>query len=286
MAVATDMSNIAFYTSSNLGTTGSALPNNERMRIDSSGNVGIGTTTPSSFGGGLVVRKSNTAQGVTNATAQFSDAVNSALWVGHTSGATNLVADAALTFGYSNGTTTTENARITTGGDLLVGTTSNTVNNSNSFVYRPDIAAEILNHINGTSSGAQYIYFGYNGSTIGSITQNGTTAVAYNTTSDYRLKENVQPVVGALARVAALNPVTYTWKAAPDETGEGFIAHELAEVCPHAVTGAKDAVDAEGNPKYQGIDTSFLVATLTAAIQEQQALIQSLTTRITALETP
>jgi hypothetical protein len=91
-------------------------------------------------------------------------------------------------------------------------------------------------------------------------------------------------MTNALATIAALKPCTYTWKSAPDEVGEGFIAHELAEVCPSAVTGTKDAVDADGNPKYQGIDTSFLVATLTAAIQEQQALIASLTARIAALE--
>jgi hypothetical protein len=66
--------------------------------------------------------------------------------------------------------------------------------------------------------------------------------------------------------------------------GQGFIAHELDEVVPGCVTGEKDAVDADGNPKYQGIDTSFLVATLTAAIQEQQAIIESLTARVSALE--
>ena len=77
----------------------------------------------------------------------------------------------------------------------------------------------------------------------------------------------------------------YKWKS-DGSNGEGFIAHELAEVCPYAVNGEKDEVDSEGNIRAQSIDTSFLVATLTAAIQEQQALIQSLTTRITALETP
>jgi hypothetical protein len=90
-------------------------------------------------------------------------------------------------------------------------------------------------------------------------------------------------MTGALAKVAALKPVTYTWKV-DGSAGEGFIAHELQEVIPGAVTGEKDAVDAEGNPQYQGIDTSFLVATLTAAIQEQQAIIESLTARIEALE--
>ena len=90
-------------------------------------------------------------------------------------------------------------------------------------------------------------------------------------------------MTGALAKVAALKPVTYKWKAGGSD-GQGFIAHELAEVVPQCVTGEKDAVDAEGKPQYQGIDTSFLVATLTAAIQEQQALIQTLTARVAALE--
>ena len=86
-------------------------------------------------------------------------------------------------------------------------------------------------------------------------------------------------MTGALAKVAALKPVTYKWNADGSD-GEGFIAHELAEVCPHAVTGEKDAVDADGNPKYQGIDTSFLVATLTAAIQELKAEVDSLKSQL------
>ena len=87
----------------------------------------------------------------------------------------------------------------------------------------------------------------------------------------------------ALATIAQLNPVTYTWKQDGLE-GQGFIAHELQAVVPDCVVGEKDAVDAEGNPKYQGVDTSFLVATLTAAIQEQQTIIESLKTDIAALK--
>jgi hypothetical protein len=118
---------------------------------------------------------------------------------------------------------------------------------------------------------------------VGTITTNGSSTTAYNTSSDYRLKENIAPMTGALATVSALKPVTYKWKI-DGSAGQGFIAHELAEVVPDCVTGEKDAVDEEGNPQYQGIDTSFLVATLTAAIQEQQALIENLTTRLNALE--
>ena len=90
-------------------------------------------------------------------------------------------------------------------------------------------------------------------------------------------------MVGALATVAQLKPVTYNWKIDGSD-GQGFIAHELQAVVPDCVSGEKDAVDAEGKPQYQGIDTSFLVATLTAAIQEQQTLIEALTARLTALE--
>jgi hypothetical protein len=141
----------------------------------------------------------------------------------------------------------------------------------------------------------QTIQFFRSSTQVGNISVTGT-ATAYNTSSDYRLKEAVVPMTGALAKVEALKPVTYKWKADGSE-GEGFIAHELAEVVPGCVTGEKDATetveikDEEGNvtgtevrPVYQGIDTSFLVATLTAAIQEQQALITGLTARIAALE--
>jgi hypothetical protein len=118
------------------------------------------------------------------------------------------------------------------------------------------------------------------GNVVGQISQNGSNTT-YSTSSDYRLKEDIAPMTGALAKVSALKPVTYKWKST-GEADEGFIAHELAEVCPSAVVGEKDAVDAEGKPVYQGIDTSFLVATLTAAIQEQQAIIEQLKARLDA----
>jgi hypothetical protein len=117
------------------------------------------------------------------------------------------------------------------------------------------------------------------GTINGSITQVNSGTIAFNTTSDYRLKENIAPMMGALDKVARLKPVTYTWKL-DGIPGEGFIAHELQDVIPDAVTGHKDAVDANGNPKYQGIDTSFLVATLTAAIQELKAELDTLKMQI------
>ena len=141
--------------------------------------------------------------------------------------------------------------------------------------------------ITNTSGTASYnaLNFYNNGtsfSSTGTISVSGTTT-AYNTSSDYRLKENILPMTNALEKVAQLKPVTYIWKQ-DGSNGEGFIAHELAEVCPQAVAGKKDAVDSEGKPIYQGIDTSFLVATLTAAIQEQQTIINDLKARIETLE--
>jgi hypothetical protein len=114
-----------------------------------------------------------------------------------------------------------------------------------------------------------FFAFKRNGTYTGGISQTDA-ATSYATSSDYRLKENVAPMTGALAKVSQLKPCTYTWKAS-GETSQGFIAHELAEVCPEAVCGEKDAVYEDGSIKSQGIDTSFLVATLTAAIQELKA---------------
>jgi len=140
----------------------------------------------------------------------------------------------------------------------------------------------VQNNINsGTASTASIVFTNGNGA-VGSILTSASLTV-YSTSSDYRLKNSIAPMTGALAKVSLLKPCTYKWNAGGVE-GQGFIAHELAEVVPQCVIGEKDAVDADGNPVYQGIDTSFLVGTLTAALQEQQALITSLTARIAALE--
>ena len=126
-------------------------------------------------------------------------------------------------------------------------------------------------------------FFNSSDTTIGSVTKSGNN-VAYNTSSDYRLKENIAPMTEALSKVLLLKPVTYTWKE-DGLAGQGFIAHELQEVIADAVYGKKDELNKDGTIKAQGVDTSFLVATLTAAIQEQQTIIESLKTDIAALKT-
>ena len=176
----------------------------------------------------------------------------------------------------------TQRAVVDASGNLLVGTTSSVAKLhvlANAAVVDP---VTVSNSDSG--SGSQFaIVFRRNTSTVVGSIQTTNVATSYNTSSDYRLKENIAPMTGALAKVALLKPCVYKWKVDGSD-GQGFIAHELAEVEAGCVTGEKDAVDADGNPKYQGIDTSFLVATLTAAIQEQQAIITQLQADVAALK--
>jgi hypothetical protein len=118
-------------------------------------------------------------------------------------------------------------------------------------------------------------------SQVGTITC-GVSSTAYNTSSDYRLKENVEPITGAAARILQLKPSRFNFIVDPDNTVDGFIAHEAQAVVPECVTGTKDAEDDDGNPVYQGIDQSKLVPLLTAALQEAIAKIETLEARLTA----
>jgi hypothetical protein len=130
-----------------------------------------------------------------------------------------------------------------------------------------------------TSTGG-IVVFKYGSSSVGSISTNGTNT-AYNTSSDYRLKENVVPLTGAVDRVNQLQVNRFNFIADPDKTVDGFIAHEAQSVVPECATGTKDEVDDEGNPVYQGIDQSKLVPLLTAALQEAIAKIETLEQRLT-----
>jgi hypothetical protein len=116
-----------------------------------------------------------------------------------------------------------------------------------------------------------------NGTSVGSITTTNA-ATAFNTSSDYRLKDDVQAMDGATARLASLRPVTWQWRVGG--VGEGFLAHELANAVPLAVTGEKDAVGGDGKPIWQSVDLSKLVPLLVAALQESNARIAALEERL------
>jgi hypothetical protein len=186
---------------------------------------------------------------------------------------------------------TTEWMRIGSSGQVSIGTNTHTTGFGGQFTVLATSATGAWNAIQALTSCGSYalvvantngsagnlVYFAYNGNNVGTIITNGSNTT-YNTSSDYRLKENVAPMTGALATVAKLKPCTYKWKINGTD-GQGFIAHELQAVIPEAVTGEKDAMetykDKNGNEKTrikpQGVDTSYIVATLTAAIQELKA---------------
>jgi hypothetical protein len=126
---------------------------------------------------------------------------------------------------------------------------------------------------------------------IGSIQNNGGTGTLFNTSSDYRLKENVVNIADGVDRVKQLSPKRFNFIADNTKTVDGFLAHEVQTIVPECISGKKDEVDADGNAVMQGIDQSKLVPLLTAALQEAISKIETLETqhatllaRVTALE--
>ena len=267
----------------------------EAMRIDSSGQVGIGTVSPSSLlhvsssaATNWQVRVSGTSAGNFSAARFYNDAGN-ALDVGISGSTASYGASLGMIGTATNNpltfkTNDTERMRIDSNGGVRINNTSNATFSAqlNTQFTSAFQCGQYLKVTNTSASQSMFIFGNTNNDAVGSIATSGS-GTSYNTSSDYRLKQDIAPMTGALAKVALLKPCTYKW-IVDGSDGEGFIAHELAEVCPNAVNGEKDAVNEDGSIKPQGIDTSFLVATLTAAIQEQQALITALTARITALE--
>ncbi|NDF97821.1 MAG: hypothetical protein EB101_02595 [Chitinophagia bacterium] len=183
----------------------------------------------------------------------------------------------------------TERMRISNNGDVLFNTTTTNSFFSGGRIFlagdaqftRSGSQALTLRRL--TNNGDIAVFIPDNGNVVGSISVT-SSATAYNTSSDYRLKENVVPLTGAADRLNQLQVHRFNFIADPDRTVDGFIAHEAQAVVPECVTGEKDAVDDDGNPIYQGIDQSKLVPLLTAALQEALAEIKNLKARVTALE--
>lgn len=299
----------AWYTAPS-GNAGDPITFTQAMTLGGSGNLGIGTTSPNqklelrvdttTAGNEPNILLNNRGLNTTSTTpysiggvygAAFRDIRSPGYVAGmefyrtSTSSGLNSAGDIRFYTGGNDAWTLAElrasfeRMRLDSSGNLLLGTTSGAerlcvIGTTNNYAIKCNAA---------NTSGTYYqISFLAGATGVGSITST-TSATAYNTSSDYRLKNSIAPMTGALDKVAALKPVTYKWNIDGSD-GEGFIAHELAEVCPHAVTGEKDAVNEDGSIKSQGIDTSFLVATLTAALQEAHSLIKDLQTRVAQLE--
>jgi hypothetical protein len=248
-----------------------------RMTLNSTG-LGVGMTPASSQSRVQIYQALGTT--VNGALHITDNATTSFLFNNTSSGVSSIWTSGILTFSTGSNAYSTNGARMTldASGNLLVGTTSNAPAGTQSqFVNEWSGGAKWGSTFNQTVSSATaytHIAFCTNGTVRGSIDANNTT-ITYGTVSDYRLKENVQPISNALTRIAALKPSTYKWKDSGTD-GEGFIAHELAAVVPLAVVGQKDAVNEDGSIKAQQIDLSKVVPILVAAIKELAAEVNAL----------
>ena len=267
----------------------------ERLRVDGSGNVGIGVTPTAKLHVAGTIQSqtgSSVAQMYSDGGAAFFASVGAFPSVFTTNG--------------------TERMRLDASGNLLVGCTSLPSASVKGSAFLQDANQGRLYVAADNTAVRELAYWINPNGVVGTITTTGS-ATAYNTSSDYRLKEDDVPMTGATERVKALRPINFAWKVDGSRV-DGFLAHEVQDVVPEAITGTKDAMrdeeyevtpaveevrDEDGNvtteavaavmgtrsvPEMQGIDQSKLVPLLTAALQEAITKIEDLTTRLETLE--
>jgi hypothetical protein len=267
--------------------------NSETVRVRASGtsyfnggNVGIGTSSPNAQFEVL----GSTGAALTDGIRVSRNTLQNSQYgvINYTSGILNLTGvdtsgGGAIRLNTSDGTTTSERMRITSGGAILFGNGLTSVFQAGHLCIQTDQTQENGIAIKNTSTannGNFITFINSSNAGAGSIAQTGSTSINYIATSDYRLKENILPIQNAIDRILKIKPVTYNWKDTDNEVGEGFIAHELQEVVPLAVAGIKDAINEDGTIKAQGIDYGKLTPLLVKAMQEQNQIIQELNERL------
>ncbi len=237
-----------------------------KMTLDSAGNLTVGQSTSNATladAGYLSIKNTANTSGFDIGLLGGSSDINAFIYQR---------ANGYLAFGTNN----TEKARITSGGDFLVGTTAKRIDERVVFVFNGTAASGLNLDDSATTGTSNAQRFYRNAVQVGTITTT-TTATAYNTSSDYRLKDNQQPLTGSGAFIDALQPKTWDW-ATDGSKGVGFIAHEVQTVSPNSVVGEKDAVDADGNPIMQAMEygSAEFIANIVAELQSLRARVATL----------
>mgnify|MGYP001281940703 CR=1 FL=1 len=226
----------------------------ERLRIDSSGNI-LGA------GGQLRLKA---AVGDSNGLKLYQGGSDTSYILNHYSGPLVL------------GTVNTERLRITSDGNLRIGTAIAVTTNVPGAEFIASNGSELRCGLSGTGNGTQIRFYNGNGE-VGAIRTNGSSTV-YHTSSDYRLKENAVIISDVISKVKQLKPYTFNFKADSSIKIDGFFAHEAQEVVPYAVSGEKDGEE------MQSMDYGKLTPLLTAALQEAISEIETLKTEVAALK--
>jgi hypothetical protein len=269
------------------GTAGNAITFTQAMTLDASGNLGVGTTSPSSYGV-IVAKRDQTSDtaitvsnaGTTNAATTMSFVLNEGEvargWLRRYrdgSGNTEIGFSDSLLFTGNVTASKTERMRLNSSGVLFVGATAIT-SDANYFAYDPGNAFSDFGHVTGVASSVPYIRFLYGGTVIGSITQLGTTAVQYNVSSDQRLKENIQNAEPASDLIDAIQVRQFDWKSDGSHQRYGFVAQELVSIAPEAVHQPADP------DEMMAVDYSKLVPMLVKEIQSLRIRIAQLENKL------
>jgi hypothetical protein len=293
----------------------------ERMRIDSSGNTHFGSsgTLNDSNTVSIIPADGRISFGMDGRDSLVTGESGAYIFSGSGSSGSILAGELVIQtrsnqnrdLHFATGGTPTMRGRFRgADGDFFLGNDLGSITTVGTAIRENDAGGNTYMEMGHNTTGANYSYFicrfGSGGTNIGGIAQNSSgNGVTFNTSSDYRLKENIVNITDGITKIKQLTPRRFNWIS--DETNtlqDGFIAHEVSSIVPEAITGTKDAVETtyyddekhlpEGKsigdvketdrPVYQSIDQSKLVPLLTAALQEAVAKIEVLETKVAALE--